>query len=69
MNDKTFIKFKNLDKEYEVYFNPSYFIWIGNNGNIGIYDDCNTKKSSIAKLGHNNCYETPKGMHQGSLEA
>ncbi len=70
MNDKTFIKFKNLDKRYEVYLNPSYFIWIGNGGDIGIqYEDSNTKKTSHAKLGYNNSYETPQGMQPNSKEA
>ena len=70
MNDKTFIKFQNLDKRYEVYFSQSYFIWIGNGGNIAIqYEDCNTNKSSYASLGYSNSYETPQGMQPGSKEA
>ena len=44
-------------------------MWIGHNGNIGICNDCNISKSNCARLGHNNCYETPNGMQPTSEEA
>ena len=63
MDDKNFKKLKNLDKKYEIYYdNSSYILVIGNNADIGIYNDCDKKKENYTNLGYNNSYEVPDGM-------
>jgi len=44
-------------------------IYIGNNGNIRIDNDCNIKNSNNSLLGYGNSYETPIGMQPSSDEA
>ena len=44
-------------------------MYIGYNGNLVIYNDCNLNKSNYSCLGRSNSYEVPAGMQPDSAEA
>ena len=64
--DLNFVKLKCINKEKEVYHDIKFMFSFGECGNLTVLNDCNIKNSNHSRLGCENSYETPKGIHSDS---